>query len=270
MIRFAGSKINIGLRVIEKRPDGFHNIESIFYPIPLNDVLEAVPSPINTCNLAIEGIAIEGDINQNLVFKAWKLLHDTYGIGGCNAALLKCIPTGAGLGGGSSDAANMLCILNDLYHLNLPSQNLEELAAILGSDCPFFIENKPKYVTGRGEILQPIQLSLSGYYLLLLHPQVHISTPIAYSLVTPHAADVDLRVLTETPINQWGNIATNDFQGPLCSKYPAIREAMEKIDGAKPLFHAMTGSGSAVYGIFKEEPSMPDIPSNWYARILKL
>ncbi|MBI1267071.1 MAG: 4-(cytidine 5'-diphospho)-2-C-methyl-D-erythritol kinase [Cryomorphaceae bacterium] len=270
MIRFASSKINIGLRVTEKRPDGFHNIESIFYPIPLNDVMEAVPATTDDLSLQTEGIHIDGDVKQNLVFKAWQLLRDQHAISGNKAALLKCIPTGAGLGGGSSDAANMLLLLNDLHNLNLSTPQLEKYAAMLGSDCPFFIENKPKYVTGRGEILSPIALSLAGYYLLLIHPKVHVSTPVAYSMITPYAADVDLREIIELPVDQWHTIAKNDFQTPMCNAFPAIREALDIVTSATPLFSSMTGSGSAVYGIFEKEPAMPVIPENWFSKIVKL
>ena len=270
MIRFAGSKINIGLRVTEKRPDGFHNIESIFYPIPLNDVIEAVPANDDDLSLQIEGIHIDGDIKQNLVYKAWQLLRDRHTISGNKAALLKCVPTGAGLGGGSSDAANMLLLLNDLNNLKLPTTLLEEYAAMLGSDCPFFIENTPKYVTGRGEILSPIELSLAGYHLMLIHPKVHVSTPVAYSMITPHPADVDLRALIDLPVDQWHSVAQNDFQTPMCNAFPAIREALNIVAFANPLFSSMTGSGSAVYGLFDKEPEMPETPENWFSKIVKL
>lgn len=270
MIRFAGSKINIGLRVTEKRPDGYHNIESIFYPIPLNDVVEVVKASSNDLDLEITGIPIDGDLKKNLVYKAWHLLHEQHGISGSKAALLKCIPMGAGLGGGSSDAANMLLALNELYNLQLSFTQLEAYAALLGSDCPFFIENKPKFVTGRGEILSPISLSLSGHHLVIIHPRVHVSTPLAYSMITPHPADVDLRSLAELPLDQWHTIAKNDFQEPMCKAFPAIREALIMIENMNPAYAAMTGSGSAVYGLFTKKPQLPEVPKNWFVKILEL
>lgn len=270
MIRFPKAKINIGLHITEKRPDGYHNIESVFYPVNFNDVLEAVKAPHGDCKLEVLKLTIDGDPKANLVYKAWELLHRRHGIGGVDAYLIKNIPMGAGLGGGSSDGAHMLVLLNDLFELNLDTTTLEHYAAELGSDCPFFIEETARFVSGRGERLEPCTLSLKGYHLVLIHPGIHVGTKEAYSLITPRSihpqkenfetASKQLRHLADAPIETWPAIAVNDFQYPVCAAFEGITPALDLLKSHGAIFTSMSGSGSAVYGIFEHLPKIEEHP----------
>lgn len=263
MIRFPKAKINIGLYVTAKRADGYHTIESIFYPIPIADALEAVKADHGHCKLNVHGLNIEGASDDNLIVKAWKLLHDAHGIGGVDAWLIKQIPMGAGLGGGSSDGAHMLLLLNDLFELNLDVSTLENFAAQLGSDCPFFIQEQPAYVTGRGDIMQPINIDLSKKWLTLIHPGVHVGTKEAYSLITPEAAPDDLRKLARLPLNDWEKIARNHFEQPVAALHPVVEEALLMLRNKNATFASMSGSGSAVYALFDHDPGEFGLPAGW-------
>lgn len=270
MIRFPKAKINIGLYITEKRPDGYHNIESIFYPVSFNDVIEAVKAPHSDCNLTVLKLAIDGDPKANLVYKAWELLHRRHGIGGVDAWLIKNIPMGAGLGGGSSNGAHMLVLLNELFELGLSTETLENYAAELGSDCPFFIQETPRLVSGRGEILEPCDVNLTGLHLVLIHPGIHVGTKEAYSLITPRSihpqkensenASLRLRNLANTSIGDWQSIAVNDFEKPVCAVYEGIAPALDLLRSKGALFTSMSGSGSAVYGLFDRMPQLPEHP----------
>lgn len=272
MIRFPKAKINIGLYITEKRPDGYHNIESVFYPVNFNDVLEAVKAPHTDCNLEVLNLPIAGNPNDNLVYKAWELLHRRHGIGGIDAWLIKNIPMGAGLGGGSSDGAHMLVLLNALFDLQLSTETLENYAAELGSDCPFFIQEVPRFVSGRGEVLAPCEVNLSGYHVVLIHPGIHVGTREAYSLITPRSihpqkekpenASLRLHNLAEASISDWQNIAVNDFEEPVCAAYEGITPALDLLRSKGALFTSMSGSGSAVYGIFDRVPEL-EAPPAW-------
>ncbi len=265
MVVFPNAKINIGLFVTEKRTDGYHNIESIFAPLPIHDVLEAVQDPGHPdCTLQLSGAAIDGPVENNLVWRAWELMHDKYGIGGVQAALRKNIPMGAGLGGGSADGAYMLLLLNRLFELNLSAEALEELAARLGSDCPFFIKGQPSLVTGRGEKLKPVNLDLSGLHYALIHPGIHIGTAQAYGLIKPAPSAFDLNELPELAIEEWQQKAINDFQHPVEEHYPEVREALLTLRNAGAAYVSLSGSGSAVFGIFREMPPQPEaLPEHW-------
>lgn len=270
MLRFPKAKINIGLYVTSKRQDGYHTIESIFYPIPIADALEAVKADHSTCQLSIHGLTVAGDLENNLIFKAWKLLHDNYGIGGVDAWLIKQIPMGAGLGGGSGNGAHMLLLLNDLFELHIDTDTLETFAAKLGSDCPFFIRETPAYVTGRGDVMEPIDLDLSGKWLTLIHPGVHVGTKEAYSLITPIPAENDLRQLASLPLNEWGAMAINHFERPVAALHPVVREALSILQERGATFASMSGSGSAVYGIFERDPGAFGLPAGWTVQTCQL
>ena len=263
MICFPNAKINIGLNVVEKRTDGFHNIETIFYPVPLCDVLEIREAP--ALQLTIEGIAIQGTVENNLCIKAYKALADQYKIPPVEIFLLKAIPTGAGLGGGSSDAAFMIKALNELFSLNLSEETMEQTAAKLGSDCAFFIKNKPVYATGKGDVFVPVSVSLKGKYIVIVKPPVHVSTPEAYGMIKPARPEYTIVSECKNPVLNWKKKITNDFEQPVISKYSVIGELIKKMYANGAAYAAMSGSGSAVYGIFDDEPDLQkQFPGNFY------
>lgn len=260
MQKYPNAKINIGLNITEKRPDGYHNIETIFYPIGLCDILDVEIS--ETCTdygFSSSGIQINGDPEDNLIIKAYRLLQNDFELPPVDISLIKQIPFGAGLGGGSSDAAFMLKTLNELCKLNLSQHQLETYAVQIGADCPVFIYNKPVFATGIGNIFSPVSLNLSNYFLLLVKPDIHISTPEAYALVSPLQPEKSLSELIKEPVEKWKNLIKNDFEESVFSKYPAIKEIKQQLYDAGAVYASMSGSGSSVYGIFKSEPdSLPD------------
>lgn len=263
MICFPNAKINLGLNIVQKRVDGYHNLETIFYPIPLEDILEVeiVPSLETDYELLISGINIEGDPERNLVVKAYKLLKENFDLAPIRIHLHKRIPSGAGLGGGSSDAAFMLKLLNTKFELNLSVQELEDYATQLGADCAFFIQNSPTFAEGIGEIFSPINLSLKGYYLYLVKPDLFISTAMAFSEIKPKRPETSLKEIINTPIEEWRAKMRNDFEKGIFKKLPElalIKKSMYE-DGA--IYAAMSGSGSTIYGLFKDSHGLEDNPS---------
>lgn len=270
MLVFPNAKINLGLYVTEKREDGYHNIESIFLPIGLQDSLDIVTTTSNSFEMEVLGIEINGDINDNICAKAWQLLHQEYGIGGVKCILLKNIPTGAGLGGGSADGAFVLKALNDIFKLQLSISKLEELAAHLGSDCPFFIENKTKFVHGRGEHLEKIDLNLKDYFVSIVNPGIHVSTPQAYGLIKPQKAPTNLRQLDSLPIEQWKDLVHNQFEEPITKLYPEIHFIKQRMFDSGAIYAAMSGSGSSVFGIFSEKKDLSKIFENYFCRTVQL
>lgn len=253
---YPNAKINIGLDITEKRPDGYHTIETVFYPIGLCDILEVEQS--NTCadySFSSAGIEIDGNPDNNLIIRAYKLLKSAYEIPPIDITLVKQIPFGAGLGGGSSDAAFMLKAMNELFGLNIDNAELERIAGYIGADCPFFIQNKPVYATGIGNEFSEINLSLKDYFLVLVKPDIHVSTPEAYAMVVPQKPAVSLKESIKLPVEQWKNVIKNDFEVSVFAKYPAIAEIKQKLYEAGALYASMSGSGSSVYGIFKSEPN---------------
>jgi 4-diphosphocytidyl-2-C-methyl-D-erythritol kinase len=256
MIAFPNAKINLGLFVTGKREDGFHNIESIFLPLNLCDSLEVVKSKDGLFNFEISGLAVDGKQEDNICFKAYNLLKVKYNIGGIKSALLKKIPMGAGLGGGSADGAFMLKLLNTVFELNLGSEELQFLSGQLGSDCPFFIENKPSYVSGRGEIIRPVALNLQNYFVVLINPGVHVNTGEAYKMISIEKPTIDLFSLGSIPIDDWKNCIHNSFEKPITNKYPIIKEIREKLYSKGAVYAAMSGSGSTVFGIFTERKNL--------------
>ncbi|MCX2742427.1 4-(cytidine 5'-diphospho)-2-C-methyl-D-erythritol kinase [Mangrovivirga sp. M17] len=256
MISFPNAKINLGLYITEKRKDGFHNIESVFYPIPFKDILEI--NFASKTSFETTGLKIPGKNEDNLILKAYKALRKDFNIDPVQINLHKQIPMGAGLGGGSADGAFTIKLLNDLFELYLEDELLEIYASDLGSDCPFFIKNEPSFVTGRGDELEEIDFSLKGYYLILLNPGIHISTPKAYGMISPNKIDFSLIDLIKSGPENWQGNLKNDFEQPIVEEYPLIRQLVNGLYETGAVYASMTGSGSSVFGIFKDEPKETD------------
>lgn len=256
MILFPNAKINLGLNIKSKRPDGYHEIETIFYPINLCDVLEILPS--NQLTFTTSGIDIPG--KGNLCIDAYHLLREDFNIPAVHIHLHKCVPVGAGLGGGSSDAAFTLKALNEIFDLQLSSEQLRVYAEQIGADCPFFIKNKPMLATGVGEILESIELDLSAYHIVIVKPNFHVSTEEAYSLVTPNEPSSSLSDLIKNPVNEWQ--LQNDFEQSIFTKYPAIEELKNSLYEQGAVYAAMSGSGSSVFGLFESQPKLDCVDSS--------
>jgi len=263
MLTFPNAKINLGLNITAKREDGYHDIESCFYPIPLKDALEIIPSERRSFETT--GLKIPGNSQDNLVWKAYELLNSDFELTPIKIILHKNIPMGAGMGGGSADGAFMLSLLNKYFKLNISNEKLESYALQLGSDCPFFIENKPKLVSGRGEIFKYTKLDLSGYYLALVYPDIHISTGEAYSGIKPQVPEASVKEIIENyPIEKWKGLLKNDFEEGVFKKYPQLHDIKNEFYEKGAVYSSMTGSGSTIFGIFK------DLPENTYDSILEL
>jgi 4-diphosphocytidyl-2-C-methyl-D-erythritol kinase len=252
MIVFPNAKINIGLNVVSKRADGYHNIETIFYPVKLADALEFAES--DKTELSISGIVIDGNSDNNLIFKAYRLLKNDFRLPELKFHLHKVIPFGAGLGGGSSDAAFMLKALNSFFNLNIPSEKLKIYAAKIGADCPFFINNKPTFATGIGDQLTSVNIDLSEYEILIVKPPVSISTPDAYKNIVPSKPNFDLQKIINLPVENWKDNIVNDFEKYVFQTLPEVKVLKEKLYDMGAVFASMSGSGSAVYGIFRHLP----------------
>lgn len=261
MITFPNAKINLGLNIVEKRPDGYHNLETIFYPIPLQDALEITPweGGERKYKLAQSGIQIAGDDEHNLVVKAYKLLDSLYNLPPIEINLLKHIPSGAGLGGGSADAAFMLCMLNQHFQLNIPNEQLEVYAAQLGADCAFFVENKPTFAEGIGNIFSPIELSLKGYKLLLVKPDIFVSTRDAFAQIKPKRPSISLKEVAKMPVEAWKTYMVNDFEESVFPQFPAIADIKAKLYDMGAIYASMSGSGSSVFALFKGDATLPKV-----------
>lgn len=252
MIVFPNAKINIGLNVVSKRDDGYHNLETIFYPVKLADALELADS--DKTSLSTTGIQINAEPEQNLILKAYRLLSTDYNLPALQFHLHKVIPFGAGLGGGSSDAAFTLKMLNEYFNLGLSSEKLEIYASQIGADCPFFIQNKPTFATGIGNEFHNIELNLSDYEIVILKPNISVSTPEAYKNVIPRNPKFRLNEIVKTPVDDWKNLIVNDFEKSVFQKYPQIAELKQLLYDLGANFSSMSGSGSAVFGIFRHLP----------------
>lgn len=264
MVSFPNAKINIGLNVLEKRADGYHNIESIFYPVKWCDAIEAIPEQGNgTINTSTFGIPIPGSSDSNLCVKAYHLLSIKYKLPSLHLWLLKSIPMGAGLGGGSADAAFFINMLNDLFQLSLSAGELKIYASQIGSDCTFFIENRPALVTGTGNIINPISLDLNTYYIAIIYPQIHVDTKNAYSIITPHKRQNSLRDMIQAPIATWKETIVNDFEEPIFKANPELAELKKLVYQQGALYASMSGSGSAIYGIFNKKPHLEGLPATY-------
>ncbi len=258
MISFPNAKINLGLSVIEKRPDNYHNLETVFMPIGLKDILEVVHNkdgnePYIWNNT---GIIVDAPAEKNICIKALELLKVDFDIDPVQLHLHKNIPFGAGLGGGSADGASMLMLLNDLFELGLSTKQLKKYAVQLGADCSFFIDNTPQYATGIGDILEPIVLNLSGFHLVLLVPNIHVSTPDAYKFVIPANPELSIRDIIELPLHQWKDRLVNDFEKSVFRQYPKIEELKKYLYHIGAEYVSMSGSGSSVFGLFVQKPEI--------------
>lgn len=254
MVLFPNCKINLGLNIVRKRADGYHDLETVLYPVGWRDALEVI-SDHNAANNGIRftnsGLAIEGDSRNNLCVKAYRLLQNDFPqLPPVQIHLHKTIPMGAGLGGGSADGAFTLKLLNEKFSLGLSSEQLMHYALQLGSDCPFFIVNRPGFATGRGEFIEPVDLDLRAYTFVLINPGIHISTAFAFSQIHPKPPVIPLTDIVCKPIQEWKHLLVNDFEAPACKQYPVIAAIREQLYSNGALYASMTGSGSTLYGIF--------------------
>jgi 4-diphosphocytidyl-2-C-methyl-D-erythritol kinase len=260
MITFPIAKINLGLNVVEKRPDGYHNLETVFYPVPLTDALEVqvmaegFPSEYD-CDLKVSNITIDGDEQRNLVVRAYQLLKKDYpDLPRIHTHLWKGIPTQAGMGGGSSDCAYMMLLLNQQFQLGLSNEQLIQYAAQLGADCAFFILSRPCYAEGIGEKLQPIDLSLNGYHIAVVRPDIPVPTKEAFSRIHPHYPAQNCRETVMQPVETWRETLINDFEESVFALHPEIGDIKQQLYDMGATYAAMSGSGSALFGLFKERP----------------
>jgi 4-diphosphocytidyl-2-C-methyl-D-erythritol kinase len=257
MISFPHAKVNLGLSIVSKRPGGFHNLETIFYPLPVRDILEIVPA--EKFRFVLTGLAVLGNTNDNLVLRAHHLLKKNYPrITDPEIHLHKTIPMGAGMGGGSSDAAGTLLLMNRIFDLQISERDLETYALELGSDCPFFTQTMPCFASGRGEILEPVPLDLSGYSFLLIHPDIHIETGWAFSKIKPAESNGDLKKNILEPVHNWKKTIHNDFEKPVFEVYPILQKIKDQLYKTGALYASMTGSGSTIFGIF-DKSTLPEI-----------
>jgi 4-diphosphocytidyl-2-C-methyl-D-erythritol kinase len=257
MIIFPNAKINIGLNVIERRADGFHNIETIFYPIKINDALEIIES--DELSVQSSGLEIPGRVEDNLCIKGYRLLKSDFDIPPVKIHLHKHIPVGAGLGGGSADAAFFIRLLNQYFSLGLSDDRMMGYARQLGADCAFFIQNKPVFAFGRGDELEPVKLDLSNYKIVLVMPPVHVSTARAYGGVKPAAVQHSLMELVYQPVTEWKNYIKNDFEKSIFKDHPEIRGVKATLYEAGAIYASMSGSGASVFGIFDKTPDLGEL-----------
>lgn len=258
MITFPIAKINLGLNVVEKRPDGYHNLQTVFYPVPISDALEVTtmddrfPSTVD-CDLKVTNIAIDGDEQKNLVVRAYQLMKQDFPtLPRIHAHLWKGIPTQAGMGGGSSDCAYMIRLLNDMFTLRLDDEQMMHYAARLGADCAFFILSTPCYAEGIGEQLQPVSLSLKGWYIGVVRPDIPVPTREAFSLIKPHYPDANCRDIVMQPVETWRHQLVNDFESSVFALHPELAAIKDKLYAMGATYAAMSGSGSALFGLFRE------------------
>lgn len=256
MISFPNSKLNIGLHITGQFDDGYHSIETCMIPVPLNDVLEIVPAVTRETRVFLSGTSEDIPKEKNIVFKAWKQLHDCCGIPATDIYLHKIIPSGAGLGGGSADGAFALKMLNSMFETGLTNSQLEDEAARLGMDCPFFIRNVPLLATGKGEILEPVNVDLAGYNIVLAIPPVRVSTADAYNGVISKQPLKGIKKLIQLPVEEWKNFVVNDFESTVFVKYPVIEAIKAELYFMGADYAQMSGSGSAVFGLFRSKPEL--------------
>lgn len=256
MITFPNAKINLGLAVVAKRADGYHDLETVFYPVGIKDALEIVERSEPGCTLHVSGIQVTGNQEDNLVVKAYRKLEKQYGLKGVNIYLHKHIPFGAGMGGGSADAAFMLKLLNDHFNIGLSLDELERIAGELGADCPFFIRNTPVFAEGTGNLFSQIDFSLKGYYLAVVKPPVGVSTKDAFGGIVPRKPEHSVREIVETmPVERWKELLENDFERTVFPLYPELAQIKEQLYHSGALYACMSGSGSSLFGIFASEPA---------------
>ncbi len=256
MVSFPNAKINLGLHVVARRPDGYHNIESCFYPVGWTDVLEVIQS--ESLQFTSSGLPIPGEAAQNLCLKAYAALQKDFDLPPVHIHLHKVIPIGAGLGGGSADAAFAVKLLSEKFELGLTPERMEDYVRPLGSDCAFFIQNKPLYCYDKGDRFADIAVDLKAYWIGLVNPGIHVSTPEAYAGITPGPPAVPLREVLARPVPEWRGRLQNDFERTVFAKYPAIAAVKEKLYEAGAVYASMSGSGATVYGIFREPVALKE------------
>ena len=265
MILFPNCKINLGLRVTAKREDGYHDLETVMIPVKgLCDALEILPAGKGGCVFSTSGLALDSPAEKNLCVGAYRLMHERYGIGGVKMHLHKHIPFEAGLGGGSSDAVFALKMLNETFALNLPDTELESLAGELGSDTVFFVKNRPMLAQGRGEILTPVELDVKRYYIVIVKPPFGVSTAEAYAGIVPSNPTIPLVKILSGSMYEWKDQLKNDFEGTVFQRYPEIAEVKQRLYACGAVYASMSGSGSAVFGLFEDEPEKVQFPGTYF------
>lgn len=266
MICFPNAKVNLGLNIVSKREDGYHNLETIFYPLMIKDALEIIVKEELIHDIFIQsGISVDGGAEHNLVMRALRLMRGSYDFPFVEVHLLKAIPFGAGLGGGSADASFMLKLLNDTFSLGATNKDLAILAVQLGADCPFFIYNQPVFASGIGEQFEKIVLSLDNYSFVLIKPDIHVSTKDAFALIRPSRPEMSLKNIIFRPIGEWKYLMKNDFEESVFAKYPVIGTIKQQLYDMGAIYASMSGSGSSVFGIFDNElESLDDAFPNCY------
>lgn len=278
MIVFPNCKINLGLQILGKRSDGYHDLQTIFYPLPLTDALEITihhsqertSSSSTSFPFTLSGTGVQGNLTSNLCVRAYKMLKkDIPDLPRVNMHLHKVIPSGAGLGGGSADAAFTLQLLNKMFRLDLSEKKLMDYASELGSDCPFFIINKPCYATGRGELLEEMELDLSAYTFAIINPGIHIDTGIAFLNITPATPAISLKEIVQRPLERWKDDLKNDFERVIFHQYPEIAAIKDHLYDAGAEYVSMSGSGSTVFGIFRSGQNVDlSFPEHYFVRQL--
>ncbi|MFT6845322.1 MAG: 4-diphosphocytidyl-2-C-methyl-D-erythritol kinase [Flavobacteriales bacterium] len=269
MLLFPNAKINLGLHVLNKRPDGFHDIESVICPVSWCDIIDLVPQKKGGIDFKTTGLAIPGELQDNFIVKSYHALHEQYKLPGLSVHLHKNIPIGGGLGGGSSDVAFFVKGVNDLFALNLTVDELKKIVAPYGSDCPFFIENKAQIARGIGTDLQLLDIDLSNKWVMLVAPNIHVSTKEAYQQVIPNNTQLSLSTLINKPMSTWQEYVHNDFEQSVFPKFPQIKLVKQQLLDANAIFASMSGSGATCYGIFNEEPTLK-FPENYPVWVGKL
>ena len=273
MIVFPNCKINLGLHILRKRADGYHDLETVFYPVRFTDILELIPDRSTNdqpVTYSQSGLEIQGNPLDNLCVKAYQLLKQDYpDLPPVKMHLHKAIPTGAGLGGGSADAAFTLQLLNDYFKLGISTDQLLHYALLLGSDCPFFILNKPAYATGRGELLKPVSVDLTGYTLVIINPRIHVPTAKAFAGIRPALPEKSLKEIIAQPVSSWAEELVNDFEKPIFYQYPEIAAIKDELYRAGAVYASMSGSGSTVYGLFTDgKPLILNLPPDYFIKVL--
>ncbi len=270
MILFPNCKINLGLRILRKRDDSFHDIETVFYPVPLHDALEVIEVPTSSKEIQFSssGIDVDAKDENNICIKAFRLLQKDFDLPQVKMHLHKSIPPGAGLGGGSSDGTFTLMLLNKKFNLGLSEYQLINYALQLGSDCPFFVINKPCYATGRGEKLEIINIDLSPYRIVIVNPGIHISTAWAFSQIIPQEQKKSLKEIMTLPLSQWKDQLENVFEEIVFAEYPQIKNIKGELYRSGALYASMSGSGSTVFGIFAHADTLPSFPTNYFVKII--
>ncbi|MES2761843.1 MAG: 4-(cytidine 5'-diphospho)-2-C-methyl-D-erythritol kinase [Bacteroidota bacterium] len=280
MICFPNAKINLGLNIIEKRDDGFHNIETIFYPVGWNDALEVIDLSVldfartdklsvakEEFNLHLSGLTISGNISDNLLYKAYNIIKQTKTLPAIDVYLHKTLPMGAGLGGGSADAAFFINLLNEQFTLNFTEEERIDIAKQLGSDCAFFIKNKPVFASQKGDVFTDVPLDLSHLHVAIIYPNVHSNTKEAYSLVKPQRPAKSLLEVIQQPISTWRTDLLNDFERSIFNLYPVVEKTKNDLYDMGAVYACMSGSGSAVFGLFETEPTIKTTFPYWVGRM---